>query len=311
MKLTEVPPFSDHSSAFNDSSSYPCILLGGVGDITKCYPGKANDTEIKGPFRLSFQKGKQYLLRVINTSYGAGYTFSIDNHEMWVVSADFVPITPYNTTALRVNIGQRYNIVVVANPINSSDTNFWIRTYQSCGDVPDGLGKYYMNTGIISYDNSTGPDPTSTQWSNAQSPDCKDEPLQSILPIVPWNPPGPSNSDVARTISMGSPPPNLTNLNYAIYPEGSKFQPLQAQWGNPTFINLQNTNWPNLSVIVPENFSADFNNVTSYTSKWASFSPLLCTIVVCLAKITYQIYLNIVNPDKDHPVSQIKSDYIS
>ena len=55
-----------------------------------------------------------------------------------------------------------------------------------------------MNTGIISYDNSTGPDPTSTQWPNAQSKECKDEPLLNIQPIVPWSPPGPSNSDVAE-----------------------------------------------------------------------------------------------------------------
>jgi FtsP/CotA-like multicopper oxidase with cupredoxin domain len=310
MKLTEVPHFSDHNSAFNESTLKPCILLGGVGDITKCHPGTTNDTEIKGPFRLSFQKGQRYLLRVINTSYRAGFTFSIDNHEMWVVSADFVPITPYSTTAIRVNIGQRYNIVIVANPINSSDTHFWIRTYQSpCGSVGS-LGPNYMNTGIVSYGNSTGPDPTSTQWPNAHSKECKDEPLLSIQPIVPWTPPDPSNSDVPRVILTGNPPPGLPNLFYAINPNNSDFQPLQVQWGNPTFTNLQNTNWPNLSVIVPEDFSAEFNNVTSFTSKWASFSPLVCTIIECLAKITYQIYLKI-QSDDDHPVSQNKSDQIS
>jgi hypothetical protein len=311
MKLTEVPPFSDHDSAFSGSTFKPCILLGGVGDITKCQPGTLNDTEIKGPFRLSFQKGQRYLLRVINTAYAAGFTFSIDNHEMWVVSADFVPIKPYKTTAIRVNIGQRYNIVVVANPINSSDTNFWIRTYQSpCGFVRGSLGPNYMNTGIISYDNSTGPDPTSTQWSNAKSTNCTDEPLLKIQPIVPWNPPGPGNSDIPRKISEGSAPTGLPNLGYAIYPINAAFQPLQVQWGNPTFTNLQNTNWPSLSVIVPEDFSADFDNVTSFTSKWASFSPLLCTIIVCLAKITYQIYIDISQSDDNHPVSEnnIRSD---
>ena len=229
---------------------------------------------------------------------------------MWVVSADFVPIKPYKTTAIRVNIGQRYNIVVVANP-NSSGTNFWIRTYQSpCGSVRGRLGPNYMNTGIISYDNSTGPDPTSTQWPNAKSTNCTDEPLLKIQPIVPWNPPGPGNSDIPRKISDGSAPTGLPKLDYAIYPINAAFQPLQVQWGNPTFINLQNRNWPSLSVIVPEDFSADFDNVTSFTSKWASFSPLLCTIVVCLAKMTYQIYINISQSDRNHPVSEnnIRSD---
>ena len=124
----------DHNSAFNSTKLDPCILLGGVGDITKCYSNVKPDSTIKGPLRLSLQQGQRYLLRLINTSYWTAFTFSIDNHEMWVVSADFVPITPFKATSIRVNIGQRYNIVVVANSINSSDTNFWIRTYQSpCG----------------------------------------------------------------------------------------------------------------------------------------------------------------------------------
>ena len=279
MKLTEVAPFPDHNSAFNESSRDPCILLGGVGDITKCYPDKANDTEIKGPFRLRFQKNKKYLLRVINTSYETGFTFSIDNHVMWVVSADFVPIKPYSTTAIRVNIGQRYNIVVEANATNNSaDTHFWIRTYQSpcgsvgcpsrCGSVGC-LGCEYMNTGIISYDDSPRPTPSSTQWPNAKASDCKDEPLASIQPIVPWHPPPPSNSDLPRIIFRGK----SGHLFYSISPNASDFQPHQTQWDNPTFLNLENTNWPKLSVIVPEDFSGNFNNETSITTDWASSSP--------------------------------------
>ena len=276
MKLTDVLPIPDHVTAFNETSLKPCILLGGVGDITKCYPGYANDTEIKGPLRLSFERGKRYLLRVINTSYDAGFTFSIDNHELWVVSADFVPITPYNTTAIRVNIGQRYNIVVEANPIGSEDPSFWIRTYLSgCGSIPQ-LGTEYQNTGVISYvyDDTVGPDPSSTEWPNANNKDCKDEPLASIQPIVHWSVPPPSNSDVPRKISFGSYP-NISGLFSALDAENATtFQPLQIQWGNPTFTSLQNTTWSNLSVIVPEDFSANFDNVTSFTSKWASSSLL-------------------------------------
>lgn len=266
----------DHSSAFHPPAIFECILLGGVGDITKCHPGVANDTVIKGPFRLQFQQDKQYLLRVINTSYKTGFVFSIDNHNLQVVSADFVPIHPYSTNAIRVNIGQRYNVIVKASPRNSTDSTFWIRTYSACGGITP-PGPDYMKTGVISYGTSPGPDPTSDPWPEANPSDCKDEPLASIQPIVPWNPPGPSNSDVPRSIQFGKPPPDLPGLDLAISPE-TIFAPMQASWGSPTFVNLDNTEWSNLSVVVQEEFSAALNNddfnKTSATTDWVNFVTL-------------------------------------
>ena len=168
-----------------------------------------------------------------------------------------------------MNIGQRYNVIVKASPIGSTDSTFWIRTYSACdGILPP--GQNYMETGVISYGSSPGPDPTSQPWPNANPSDCADEPLASIQPIVPWNPPGPSNSDVPRVIQFGSPPSGLPKLDYAISPSTvlPNITPLQVEWNNPTFINLDNTNWSNLSVIVQEEYSANFNNQTSVTSKW-------------------------------------------
>ena len=123
-----------------------------------------------------------------------------------------------------------------------------------------------MNTGIISYGNSTNP--SSVQWPDAQATDCKDEALANIQPIVPWNPPGPANSDVPRLIFAGG---DGNGLFYSIS-DNTTFQPLQIQWAEPTFTSLMNASWPSLAVIVPEDFSANFDNVTSFTSKWARLS---------------------------------------
>ena len=52
------------------------------------------------------RQGKKYLLRLINTSVDSTWIFSIDNHLMQVVGADFVPIEPYKKNHLLVGIGE-------------------------------------------------------------------------------------------------------------------------------------------------------------------------------------------------------------
>ena len=51
-------------------------------------------------------QGKRYLLRLINTSTDNTFIWSIDNHNITVVGADFVPINPYVTNSVLVGIGE-------------------------------------------------------------------------------------------------------------------------------------------------------------------------------------------------------------
>ena len=239
---------------------------------------------IPGPFTLNVQKGQRYLLRVINTAYDSGFTFSIDDHEFLVVSADFVPITPYPAKSIHVNIGQRYNIIVDANPVNSSDTSFWIRTYSTaCGRAIctvkskrclNPVGPDYMKTGVIVYDNSTAPTPTSSPWPDALDLTCKDEPLKSIQPVVPWTVPSPSASAIQRTILFNGSFSNQ-NLFFGIDNATVGFQPLQVPWGNPTFLGLENSTWSDYAVLLNEDYSGNFSNTTSFTPSWVSFLPCL------------------------------------
>ena len=57
-------------------------------------------------FTKTFEKGKRYLLRLINASTDAGFIFSIDGHILKVISSDFVPIHPYTTNSLHIAIGK-------------------------------------------------------------------------------------------------------------------------------------------------------------------------------------------------------------
>lgn len=56
-------------------------------------------------FTKVFEKGKRYLLQLINASADASFIFAIDNHDLLVIAADLVPIEPYVTDSVFLGIG--------------------------------------------------------------------------------------------------------------------------------------------------------------------------------------------------------------
>lgn len=54
---------------------------------------------------LTCKQGVRYLMRIINGAADTTFVFSIDNHSFWVISTDFVSITPYYTNKIVVGIG--------------------------------------------------------------------------------------------------------------------------------------------------------------------------------------------------------------
>jgi hypothetical protein len=242
----------------------PTVLLGGIGNLTRCQPNVV-PTKYLEPFTLDFQKGTKYLLRVINTAYTSAFLFTIDNHMLTVVSADFVPVVGnYTTDSIVVQIGQRYNVIVEADPQNSTATDFWIRTYfiDDCASdsqkkIP---GTEYMKTGIIRYDNSSTADPQSSAWSDLDTTTCRDE--TKLVPTVPWAPQNASNSQEPPRLVVDADPGSPY-----FYPWATKaFQtpeelaaninvPLRVDWQNITFLNLENPGgWPIPWVILPEQY---------------------------------------------------------
>jgi hypothetical protein len=247
-----------HNSAFNASSSpwglyEPDILLDGRGDIRKYNNAAKNSTEVLPPYSITFlgpQKGlpnNKYLMRIINTSFQTTFVFSIDNHLLTIVEADFVPISPYVNNSILVGIGQRYNVIVEAkpqlDPLNPiplpKDGNYWIRTFviQCFADMAPG-SPGYEETGILRYNSSSTADPTSSQWTDI-SLACSDETYTSLHPIVPWTVGGASNNPSAGELfDVG-----FVNGGYplAVWSLGSASSPaLRVDYSNITFFNLDN-----------------------------------------------------------------------
>lgn len=59
-----------------------------------------------GFFQKNFDKGKRYLLRLVNSSAGSMFIFSIDGHDLEVIETDLVPIKPYITKSIFIGIGK-------------------------------------------------------------------------------------------------------------------------------------------------------------------------------------------------------------
>jgi len=126
----------------------------------------------------TFTAGSSYRLRIVNAAIQSTFAFSIDGHSLSVIAADFVPIKPYQTDVLWINIGQRYDVIVTANAANG---NYWMRAdnQQSCTNMTQNRDV----KAIIRYSGSPSGDPTST--ANSYTDACVDEPAASLVPVVP------------------------------------------------------------------------------------------------------------------------------
>ncbi|MCJ1439505.1 hypothetical protein MMC27_008899 [Xylographa pallens] len=159
-------------------------LMNGTYGHFKCLAGDPNcDPQAASTYQVTVVKGKTYKWGVVNTSSGTQYTFWIDGHNFTVVEADLVPIQPYETNVLNIAIGQRYEIIVDANANISDHTDFWINM-RDCSKTCQQDSPY---SGIIRYDPTSTADPP-LSGLDPGSNDCADEPLTSLVPIVPRYP---------------------------------------------------------------------------------------------------------------------------
>ncbi|KAK4158983.1 multicopper oxidase-domain-containing protein [Cladorrhinum sp. PSN259] len=268
-----------HNSAFNAITTKifknTTILLNGIGNITNWSGGSSDATvdvaNIRTPYTLNFErkpdKPLRYLLRVINTSFSTTFVFSIDNHKLQVVGADFVPIHSYTTSNILVGIGQRYHVIVTADPQRDgnnplpTDGNFWIRTTipEECTGFDPPSGQHdvaYEQTGIVRYDPLSTAFPNSNRWSDLDTT-CTDEPYDKLHPIVEWNVEKPTSEELENTtvVFKGKGGPDAFSLaHFAIesaqYPD---WTPFQVNYSDPMFLHLDQTGgWKKSFVVIEE-----------------------------------------------------------
>lgn len=201
--------------------------------------------------KIQVEKGRSYRLRVANVGINDHYHFSIDGHNLTVISSDFVPVVPFTTSSISLGIGkaptccaydsglmiqgQRYDVVVNAD--QDIDV-FWIRS------DPDGSCSNNGNGGnikaILAYNMAPGrAEPTSTRHGDI--PDaCED---MAVTPTVANTVPSNRFADAVQGLEMSV---NITQQNGPLihwYINGSA---MAIDWSYPTmqYVLDGNTSWP-------------------------------------------------------------------
>jgi FtsP/CotA-like multicopper oxidase with cupredoxin domain len=182
-------------------------------------------------FTQTFTAGKKYLVRLINTSVENFMTIALDGHTMTVIAADFVPITPYTTSSVKINIGQRYDVIIEANqPVS----NYWLRAMVGpCSkNANNGLGS--TANGIVSYAGASSALPTSTHPSFTNT--CADEPAASLIPVVSTTVDSSTFAAQVKTLPAG--PSSLTNSNGTVFRWTLNGISEVVNWADPTLLDI-------------------------------------------------------------------------
>ncbi|XWW97935.1 hypothetical protein V2A60_005931 [Cordyceps javanica] len=174
-------------------------------------------------FNTSFTSGESYRLRLINGALDTHFKFSIDNHTMTVIAADFVPIHPYDTTVLDISIGQRYDVVVHADQASVA-SDFWMRAIPQVACSNSGNADDIR--GIVYYGDAPGT-PTTTGHGYVDA--CVDEPVASLVPHLAVDAGEQHWVDLEEVSILVVSDVLLWTLN------GTSFN---ASWANPTLLQL-------------------------------------------------------------------------
>ncbi|CAI6335069.1 unnamed protein product [Periconia digitata] len=144
---------------------------------------------------VKLEPGKKHRLRLVNTAVDIATRVSLDGHNFTVISEDFVPVVPYNTSWVLLGIGQRYDVIIDATQSNSNG-NFWFRA------IPEGLCRSStigntIGRSIFTYANSTLADPP-TDTPNQNPPTACMDP--NSTPQIPRDVPSETFAAQARDI---------------------------------------------------------------------------------------------------------------
>ncbi|KAG6127413.1 hypothetical protein E4U12_006656 [Claviceps purpurea] len=172
--VNRKPAFSDNN-LINGKMNYDCSL---VKDGTPCVSNA-------GVSKFKFTPGKKHLLRIINGGSAGLQYFSVDEHEMEVISMDFVPIKPYKTKYITLGVGQRTE-VIVRGKTDKKDTSrgYFLRanlsTICALPRQPRGLAAIYYSDADFRANKT--PKSKAQVFSESRL-GCANEALESTVPL--------------------------------------------------------------------------------------------------------------------------------
>ena len=233
-----VTTLYEPSQIVGGPSSGPQTLDSGLINGMNVFPGATGGQR----FEMTVQSGKSYRIRLVNSAIQSTFVFYVDQHELEVIAMDFVPITPYTTNMVVINIGQRYDIILKADQPSG---DYWLRSdnQQPCGQL-----KNLDIKGIVHYADGPGAEPTSQPYGYA--PTCLDEPYEKLNPIVPWD--AGAASDTINEAAVIGPYPGTNLFKWTL--SGTTFF---AEWDHPTLQQIYEdgtvpTTSGNLAIEVPD-----------------------------------------------------------
>ncbi|KIW06571.1 uncharacterized protein PV09_02999 [Verruconis gallopava] len=116
-KLFNLLPVGD-GNLINGKSFTIGVCIFGIG------PGCNQDYSSTPKWIL--EPGKRYKLRLLNVGGDGTQKFSVDNHNLSVISTDFTQIEPYETEIVTIGVGQRQDVILTANAPTTIGA-FWVR----------------------------------------------------------------------------------------------------------------------------------------------------------------------------------------
>ncbi|KAI1387162.1 multicopper oxidase [Hypoxylon trugodes] len=195
----------------------PPTLDNGLINGTNVY----NDTGSR--FQVSFNSGTSYRLRLVNGAIDTFFKFSIDNHTMQVIAADFIPVQPYTTNIVDIAIGQRLDVIVTADQASVAD-NFWMRA------IPQSACSENENAdnirGIVSYTDTVS-EPTTTGYDYTDS--CTDETSN----LVPYISKTVGNGDFSTSEEAG-----IAITDAGLFKWTLNSTSFLVDWANPTLLQV-------------------------------------------------------------------------
>lgn len=224
------------SSTYSDTA---VTMLTSLINGTNVYTDNTTDVTTGSRLETTFETGKKYRLRLVNGAASNHFRFMIDNHTMEVISSDFVPIHPYNTTQLSIGAGERYDVVVTAT---AESGNFWMRSIPQLNctkttNVDDVLGviRYASSANGTVLDADALPTTLAYEYTDS----CADEDPANLVPYLHIDP------DATYDVRDDETTAVINGAEVSWTMGGSSFK---VDWANPTLQTIDDaggaaTNW--------------------------------------------------------------------
>ncbi|KAM0343962.1 hypothetical protein ACHAPU_008020 [Fusarium lateritium] len=202
----------------------PAVMDNVLINGTNVYRKEGEKDQAGKRFKLDFEEGKTYRLRLINTGIDTLYKFSIDHHTLKVIAVDFVSIVPYEADHVNLAIGERMDILVTANQASKA-SSFWLRAIPQLDCTKNANPQNAL--GIVSYSSNSS---TPTTKGRKYEDHCQDEPFESIVPVLPHNV-GPPDMEIVQNA-------NRSWNSDGIIKWSLNSTTMIAEWGHPSLLKL-------------------------------------------------------------------------